>query len=212
MKEIISFIANLIVFTMLAVGFVLMMKEGEKGRKLLHLKKCLRFFTVLSNIFAGLAALVYAIALIPVLAGSAAGVPHWIFIVKYVSAAAVGLTFLTVMAFLGPKNGYGKMFNNANMLFHLLLPLASMLSFMLCDHGSAMSFPETLFAVLPSLIYSAFYMGNILKNGVGEGDDTRDWYGYLTWGWPVGIAIAVVTIAATWGLGVAMRAINMITG
>ena len=78
----------------------------------------LKYFTVLSNEFCGLVAVW---SLIQTLRHKERPM-----ILKLVAAAAVGLTFLTIAAFLGPLYGYRFMYKNANFFFHLILPLTAM--------------------------------------------------------------------------------------
>jgi uncharacterized protein (DUF486 family) len=48
-----------------------------------------------------------------------------------------------------------------------------------------------------------------MVNGIGEWPDTNDWYGFLNWGWPVGIAIFVFVILLNWGVAVLLRFLNI---
>ena len=66
-------------------------------------------------------------------------------------------------------------------------------------------FRWTLYTMIPVLIYGAFYLGNILINGVGVWPDTNDFYGFVNWGLPVGIGIFAVILTATWGIACALR-------
>ena len=56
-----------------------------------------------------------------ILLGKAAGIPCTVYQLKYAATVSVGLTFLTVMLFLGPRFGYGAMFQGVNLWFHLLM-------------------------------------------------------------------------------------------
>ena len=61
-----------------------------------------------------------------------------------------------------------------------------------------MPFVYTVIAAVPTFIYGACYMLNILINGMGgEWPNTNDFYAFLSWGWPVGMVIfAVITLTA----------------
>ena len=63
-----------------------------------------------------------------------------------------------------------------------------------------MPFKYTFIAAIPSLIYGNFYLANCLINGVGEWPETNDWYGFLNWGYPVGIAIFAGVVLMNWGI------------
>jgi len=162
----------------------------------------LKYFTILSNLLAGTAAILYAIRL---LRGKT---PRWIELLKYSGAVSVGLTFLVVMVFLGPLYGYGSMFRGANLLFHLLIPLAAMAEFAFFLPFRPMRFSESLLATVPMLLYGFGYLGNILINGRGEWPNTNDWYSFTYWGMGVALLIFAVIILATWGIALLLRLAN----
>ena len=178
----------------------------------------LKYFTVLSNEACGIVAVVCLVLRLrgkrqPMLA-------------KLTAAAAVGLTFLTIAAFLGPLYGMLKMYHGANFFFHLVLPLTAMAEFVLTDGeepGVAESAQEenadsnnastggipfgwTFFSMIPVLAYGAAYLTNILVNGVGVWPDTNDFYGFVNWGLPIGIGIFAVLLLVTWGIACVLRA------
>ena len=80
---------------------------------------------------------------------------------------------------------------------HKKIPVAAMLEFVLVRRPR-MPFWYTVIAAVPTLIYGICYMLNIAVNGIGgEWPDTNDFYAFLSWGWPVGIAIfAGITLSA----------------
>ena len=160
----------------------------------------LKYFTVLSNEACGIVAVVCLVLRLrgkrqPMLA-------------KLTAAAAVGLTFLTIAAFLGPMYGMLKMYHGANFFFHLVLPLTAMAEFVLTNDAEALVIPFgwTFFSMIPVLAYGAAYLTNILVNGVGVWPDSNDFYGFVNWGLPVGIGIFAVLLLVTWGIACALRA------
>ena len=159
----------------------------------------LKYFTVLSNLLTGAAA-VYWLAV----AGKDEGRKLRAERLKYVAAAAVGLTFTVVMVFLGPLYGYPMMFAGANLFFHLLIPLAAMAEIVLLA-DTRFTRRDNNLTMIPPLIYGIVYLGNNIINGIGEWPDTNDWYSFLAWGYPVGIVIFSVICAVTWLLGFVMR-------
>ena len=156
----------------------------------------LRYFTVLSNEFCGIVAIV---SLIRRRKGKKAPL-----LAEYMAAVAVGLTFLTVAVFLGPVYGHIKLYKYANFFFHLVLPVTAMAAFVL-DGEEDIPFRYTFYTVIPAVVYGIGYVANILINGKGEWPDTNDWYGFLNWGIPGGVIIFLVIGLATWGLAVFLR-------
>ena len=162
----------------------------------------LKYFTVLSNLLEGAASVIWLISRRK--NGKASARAE---LLKYIAAAAVGLTCVTVLVFLGPLYGYPAMFAGGSLYMHLLTPLAAIAEIIfLSDHTYTRK--DNRLVILSPLIYGAVYLGNNLINGIGEWPDTNDWYLFLTWGYPVGIFIFAVICAVTWLLGLAMRKLH----
>ncbi len=163
----------------------------------------LKYFTVESNLLVGVVAVIYLVYRL-VKGGE---FPKWLSVLKYLSAAAVFVTFTVVVVFLGPLYGYGRLYYGSNLFFHLLIPLAAILEYVF--FGEEVSFRESFFAVAPPVLYGIGYLSNCLVNGIGSWETTmNDWYSFLNWGYPVGIVIFIVIAALAWGLGLAIRAGN----
>lgn len=163
----------------------------------------LKFFTNLSNLFNGAVCLVYAFRLL-----GSGWVSRRLKTWKLAGTAAAGLTFTTVMGFLGPVFGYQFMFNGPNFFLHLLLPVVSMLSFVLLERNTRIPFRNTLWAMVPVALYAVGYLTNVLVQGVGDWPDRHDFYGFLMWGWPVGLGIAAGLMLVTWLLAILLRALG----
>lgn len=201
------------------------MMLGNTGSKLLAVYglENLKFFTVLSNLLLGVVSLVYAAFLIAAMvrgrrAEGAAGaenaavacwrVPLGLQVAKLVAVTATTLTFLTVMLFLAPLFGYGALLQNANLYFHLVLPVLGIVEFVFLDEGPRLRLSHAALAVVPSVLYGTFYLVNVLVNGVGEWPNPNDWYGFAHWGIPVGIGIFAAITLATWLIAIVLRAAN----
>ena len=161
----------------------------------------LRYFTTLSNIFAGAVAAAWLISSRRSEDGRAS---ERVEKLKYVAAASVGLTFATVLFFLGPIYGYPAMFVGFNLPMHLLTPVTAIREVIfLTDTGYTKR--DNLLVIIAPLIYGIGYLINILINGTGEWPDTNDWYFFFHWGYAIGALIYVVLTAVTWGIGLMMR-------
>jgi len=160
----------------------------------------LKYFTVLSNLLAGVVAVLWLVVC------RKKETPHWLSVFKYLSATAVFVTFSVVVLFLGPMYGYGMMYYGANLFFHLLIPLFAVAEEIV--FGEDISFKESFFACAPPLVYGIGYLTNCIVNGVGSWDTVRnDWYSFLEWGYGVGALIFIVICLIAWGLGMAIRAL-----
>lgn len=183
----------------------------------------LRYFTMLSNIFVGIVAAAWLVSVgkggigksntdssdicnkdsedASINTGKASpGVEQ----LKYIAASAVGLTFATVMFFLGPIYGYGEMFKGYNLPLHLIIPVAAILEIIFLSDVTYTR-RDNLLAVIPPLLYGIGYLANILINGIGEWPATNDWYFFFYWGYPVGALIYVILLTAIWLIGFLMR-------
>lgn len=164
--------------------------------------RSLKYFTVQSNLLVGAASAVWLRSL------SRDGEPSiGAERFKYVAAAAVGLTCVTVLVFLGPLYGYPAMFVGGNFFLHLVNPVLSIYE-MLFLSDAEFTRRDNRLVIIPPIVYGIVYLGNNLINGIGEWPDTNDWYLFLTWGYPVGIFIFAVICVVTWLLGLAMRKVH----
>lgn len=203
-----SLAAKLLTVGMVALGTVLMMSGAADGASLTARGlKALRYFTVLSNLLMGLAALIYAVSLVRALRGDGA-VPIWTQTLLLVAAASVGLTFLVVAGFFVPFLHAKDMFVGANFWFHLVIPLFSLLSYVLLDRFALLPRRAVLLAAAPMLLYGLAYAVNCLVNGVGDYTNRaalNDWYWFLYWGYPAGLAFFAGLAGVTLGLGALLR-------
>lgn len=165
-----------------------------------------KYFTVLSNAFGGVMAAVW---LVCAAAGRGEEPPRPVALLKYTAAVCLGLTFVTVMVFLGNIYGYYAMLRNANLWFHLLIPLAAMGEWIFLNEHK-LSMKNCAAAMLPMIGYAVAYLTYNLIMGKGENPLQYDWYGFLLWGWGVGIGIFAVICAVTFLTGVLLRYLNLL--
>ena len=204
-----SLALNLAVAAMVAAAWVSMMFAMDRNTTLAARGLwSLKYFTVLSNLLAGAAAVVYCVCLVRLLAGRVDAVPRWAILLKYAGAVSVALTLATVVLFLGPtaKDGFMSLFRGANLWFHLVVPVLCVLDLCLLNPDGPLTLGDSLVACLPMLFYAVGYTLNLLLNGfVGSDGRVNDWYGFAFGGWPTAIASAAVVVLATWGMALLMR-------
>lgn len=192
------------IFLVLAtIGAWLVMCFSAPGTLALNGFGSLKYFTVQSNLLVGFVAIAWLIYTGKGEAASGTVIAR-IELLKYIAAAAVGLTFTTVIGFLGPIYGYPAMFEGANLFLHLIGPIGAMLEIIFLSETSFTRKDNRLVMISP-LIYGLGYLANNLINGFGEWPDTNDWYFFFHWGYPVGILIYAILLTVTWLLGFLMR-------
>lgn len=165
--------------------------EPERG------KFALRFFTTQSNILVAAASLLTALAL-----SSEGTIPRWIWTLKYIGTAAVTVTMLTVFLFLAPsigKDWVKYLLTGSDIFMHLLTPLLALVSFCVFER-QGMTFCESLWGLLPVLLYGPLYLYKILFAPPEKRWD--DFYGFNKQGkWPVAFAAMVAgTFAICMGI------------
>ena len=154
-------VINIVIFVITAISILFCFRK-DRHWDLQKGKKSLRFFTILSNLFCALSALLL------VLSSS-----YWAWLLKYVGTIAVTVTLLTVMFFLGPNMGYKQMLSGKDLYLHLCGPLLAIVSFCFLERRYYLSFLLSLLGILPVIIYGFVYLFEvvILKNW-------EDFYGY----------------------------------
>ena len=143
--------------------------------------KQFRYFTVLSNAFCAIAALMMAASQIN------GDVPRPVFLLKYMGTVSVTLTFMTVILFLGPtQGGYMKWLSGDFFYVHLVGPLLAMLSFCLLEK-QRMTLGTAMTGLVPMLLYGAMYVYRVLL--APEDRRWEDFYGFNRNGkWKVAFA------------------------
>ena len=169
----------------------------------------LKYYTTLSNILSAVASGFLFVNLIRLKKGKIAEIPHFVFILKLAGSSAVGITFIVVLAFLGPVFGFGQMYIYANFFFHMLVPLMSMIEFVFFDRFDTCTWKGALLSTVFTLLYGTVYMTNLIINGRGA-HGQNDFYGFALWGWPIAIAIFSAIVLAHIGIASLMRVLNRV--
>ena len=203
-RRIVSVVCNLAAAALTVYAWCLMSRNAARsGNFSIAGIRSLRYFTVESNVLNGIVSIFYAVSVLRVLRGRQREISPLLQRFRLMAADAVGLTFLVVAVFLGPRLGYRNMLKGANLYYHLLLPLLSMLSFCLLDYTPALPKRACLFAALPVPLYGTGYVINVFTNNYTGLPSKNDWYGFVSWGLGIGICIfaLIILAAALMGLG-----------
>ena len=213
----ISFILNILIilFTLFAT---IVMFTGWKfmgGKDILVVSKIgmFKFFTVDSNLFMGIVALIIAIYQIQILTGKKSEIPKILYIFNLMATVSVAVTFFTVFCYLGfiVEGGLWVLLTNSNLFFHFLTPIFAMVNFILFIKCDELKLKDTLFSILPTFVYSIFYSINVfihIENGKVAPE--YDWYWFVQGGlWQIVIVIPLM-FGATYGIGVLLWKLNKI--
>ena len=177
MADTLSLILNAAIFLVTAAILISLFRR-DGAWTLAAVRPALRFYTVLSNILCGAAALCVCVSHL------SGGLKHGVWLFKYVATVAVTVTLMTVLLFLGPSHGgYKGFFKKRNLYLHLLGPLAAIVSFSLFERRP-MSFGESLLGLSSVVLYGTYYLYRILW--APENRRWDDFYGFNRDGkWPV---------------------------
>ena len=156
-----------IIVNLLIVVCVIAAVLGHRRRA--PLRVILRFFTVLSNLLCALAALIVAVCRL------GGDLPFWAGVLKYIGTAAVTVTFMTVICFLGPTLGWKQMLTGPDLWLHLVCPVLAIVSLLLWDKP-AMPFGMVFLGFAPVPVYGVMYIYRVLW--APEARRWKDFYGF----------------------------------
>ena len=179
-KQIIDIVLNLIVIVNM-IFFTIMSFKKDGEWKLQNGKRSIKYFTFLSNVHLAIASLLTI--LFPR--------SFIVWMLKYTGTAAVTVTMITVLVFLGPAIGYKKVLTGRELWMHLINPLIAIVTFTILERRG-LPFVYSLFGILPVILYGILYYYKVLvvKNEEKKWDD---FYGYNKGGkWYISIILMLV--------------------
>lgn len=212
----IAFILNIIIVLMTLTSFIMMFT----GFKFMHGPETtiasstvgrFRFFTIDSNLLMGVAALLFAIQQYKVLKGKKRKIDIRFYVYKLMATCSVGLTFIIVFFYLSriTPNGFFSIYMNQNLFFHGLIPLVSMINFILYEKTNQLEIKHTFMAVIPVTLYAIYYVTNILlhmKNNYVSPE--YDWYYFVQNGvLKMGIVVPMIFLI-TYFIGFSLLKLN----
>ncbi len=206
-----SLILNILI-TLLTIFASIIMFTGIKithgAEPLLETSKIgmFKFFTVDSNIFMGLISLLFIIKEI-----KNEEITKNMYRLKLMSTTAVSLTFIIVFTYLGPiaAGGIKSMLQNSNLFFHLIIPVLSIINLTLFEKTDKLKRKDTLYGIIPTVIYALFYLTNILIHVEnGKVSPIYDWYWFVQGGIKTAIIVAPMIILITYIISLILWKIN----
>lgn len=212
----ISLVMNIIIFLMTVFASIVMffgIKFMSGNDLVLESTKIgmFRFFTVQSNLFMGIVALLFSIEEIKLLSNKIKKIKPWMYTLKMVATTSVALTFIVVFSYLGPiaKGGIGILLMNANLFFHLFIPVISILTFVLFERNNVIKFKYTLFGLLPTIFYMFYYLSNILIHMENNKVSVEyDWYYFVQSGVSTSLVVVPVMLLVTYVICLCLWKLN----
>ncbi|MBQ5804545.1 MAG: hypothetical protein IIW22_02070 [Erysipelotrichaceae bacterium] len=190
-----AFIANIILALLEAFAVTWMMSGLSKGILSGSGLKVLKYFTIDSNIYLGVASFLNVLELYMVLKGKKPDISPMAYLLKLSGTAAVTVTMLVTVFFLEPTLGkhfgYLALFSYSNFFLHLLNPLVAIVVWIRFEKNRVLSIKHTLLAVIPTLLYAVYYFIEVLRH-IENGSimPGYDWYGFFA----LGLKSAIVVL------------------
>ena len=211
MKKKLSLILNIIIVILTIFASFLMftgIKITHGAEPILETTKIgmFKFFTVDSNIFMGIIALIYAIKEI-----TNKEITKTMYKLKLMATTAVSLTFIIVFTYLGPisKDGIISLLQNSNIFFHLVIPVLSIITFTLFEKTNKLKFKDTLYGIIPTIIYATLYLINIIIHMEnGKVSPVYDWYWFVQNGVKTAIIVAPMIILISYIISLILWKLN----
>ena len=180
-----ALILNIIIFIFVAVAAIWMMTESSSFDLEASRLGALKYFTVDSNILMGISAIVMACAQIQVLEGKKGSVATGLYVFKLIGTVGVTITMLVTVFYLGfvVSGGFFSLFRRANFIFHLVVPVLSLVVFLGFERTQAVPFKCNFFSLIPIVLYGIYYGATAyahMENGVVA--PGYDWYRFLRFG------------------------------
>ena len=136
-------------------------------------------FTVNSNILCGITMMMTLPYTIDGLRKNSFHLPDWMVDFLFAGVTAVGLTFLISLCILAPVKGFVLIFTGSRFFLHGVCPILAMIAFCFFITSHVIRLRESVFALIPVLLYAMvyYYMVEILGPDNGGWDD---FYGFFT--------------------------------
>lgn len=159
-----------------------------------------KFFTVQSNVFVGFTSLLSVIFLFR----KDGKYPNWLVPLKMIATVAVGVTFTTVVVYLGPIYSYPLLFEGTNLYMHLIIPVLALITFVLLEPRQKLKFRFNFINLLPVIIYGTCYLINVAVHNDYGNYYGADWYAFGTYGLGIGLVCLSVLLLVVFAISVGL--------
>ena len=177
--------------------------DGQLGENMSGLG-CLKAFTLDSNIWMGICALIAAIFLLQDMSGRKRTDEKLVDRLYLTGTAAVTITFLTVLFFLAPMmamrsgiKGFFTSYAGFMFFFHFLNPIAAVAGLLIHKSEYKYTTKDCVIAMLPVVLYSIIYLINVVFLGTWS-----DFYGFTFGGHNAVVPLVLLVMyAVTFAVG-----------
>lgn len=159
-------------------------------------------FTVNSNILAAVTSFIVIPYAIDGMRKKEYVLPSWVILFMMTGTTAVALTFLVSLFILSPVKGFVLIFTGSRFFLHGVCPILNILAFCMFVTSHKITLKQSLFALIPVIIYAIVYfvMVVVIPKGHGGWDD---FYGFVT-RVPIWVS-ATLILPLTFGIATLVR-------
>lgn len=172
-----------------------------------------KYFTVDSNLFAGIISFIFILNEISIIKGEKKEISDKLYILKLMATTAVSLTFLVVFVYLGniAENGLISLLLNSNLFFHLIIPILNIIDFIFFIKKENITYKCAFYGLIPTLLYAVFYTTNVIIHiENGRVSPKYDWYWFVQNGlWTI-VIVAPMILLITYIISVILLLLNKI--
>lgn len=214
----ISLVLNIIIVILTIAATIIMMtgfKFMHGPEPILETTKigAFKFFTVDSNLFAGIISIIFIYLNISIIKGKEKEISNKMYILKLMATTAVSLTFLVVFIYLGniAENGIKSLLQNSNLFLHLIIPVLNIVDFILLKKDNNISYKHAFYGLIPTVIYAIFYTTNVvihIENG--KVSPKYDWYWFVQNGVWTMVIVGPIILLFTYIISVILVLLNII--
>lgn len=196
-----SLVANVFNFAAVFICMLLYFISTGDGNMAVSGVYTFKYFTNDSNILMALTSIGIIVCDILILLKKREDIDKISLLLKQIGTVAVTVTFLTVMFFLGPTQGYGIMLAGKNLYLHLICPVVAILSYIFTEFSNAKKenlFVYSLYGITPTFLYGLVYLIMVII----VQDGWEDFYGFNRGGlWYISVfAMLLATYVISLGL------------
>ena len=214
-KMVISIIINILIsfltvntIIMCVTGFEFM--NGYEPYPELFEVPIYSYYTVQASVFMGIVSFLFANREYQVLKKRKKDISPFFYILKMVATVAVSLTFFVVFFIFGfmARGGHLGLIRNSYLFFHLIIPVVSILNFILFEKNNTIKFKHILYGLIPTFLYEIYYSTNLIltmKDGVSY---RNDWYTFAQKGLLNTILVVPLMLGITFCLSYVIWRLN----
>lgn len=214
-KKIILAIIHLFIFVATVIltikGVFYGASDGQLGENMINLGY-FKAFTVDSNDLTAIASLIMFVYFVISLVKKEDKIPYWAVLFQYISAVAVGLTFITTATFLAPTqvsigNSYWLYFSGDMFFLHFLTPVLAIATYIVGPAEYTFKRKENFLGLIPLTLYAIVYVTNAVIL-----ETWSDFYGFTFGGHKqVVVPVLIVIYIVTFFIGKLMLVLKKIT-